>query len=128
MVFGGVFEERIQFNEDTLWKGFPHDYDHAGAHDHLAEIRQFLFDGKINEAITITHSNFLSDPVRQKAYQPFGDLRLHFTGQGEVTEYRRQLDLDSATASTTYRVGGVHFTRDIFASHPDQAIVSAGNR
>ncbi len=123
MVFGGVFDEHIQFNEDTLWKGFPHDYDRAGAHDHLGEIRQLLFDGKINEAISITRSNFLSDPVRQKAYQPFGDLRLHFNGQGDVTDYRRQLDLDSAMASTTYRVGGVHFTRDIFASHPDQAIV-----
>jgi len=123
MVFGGVSDERIQFNEDTLWKGFPHDYDRAGAHDHLAEIRQLLFDGKINEAISVTRSNFLSDPIRQKAYQPFGDLRLHFADQGEVTDYRRQLDLDSATASTTYSVGGVRFTRDVFASHPDRVIV-----
>src|SRR6185437_6087191 len=123
MVFGGVFDERIQFNEDTLWKGFPHDYDRAGAHDHLAEIRKLLFEGNVKEAITITRSNFLSDPVRQKAYQPFGDLRLHFTGQGDVTDYRRQLNLDSAIASTTCRIGGVRFTRDVFASHPDQAIV-----
>src|ERR1700743_3388832 len=43
MVFGGVFDERIQFNEDTLWKGSPHDYDRAGAHDHLVEMRQLLF-------------------------------------------------------------------------------------
>ena len=35
MIFGGVPDERIQFNEDTLWKGFPHDYVRAGAHDHL---------------------------------------------------------------------------------------------
>jgi alpha-L-fucosidase 2 len=34
MVFGGVFDERIQFNEDTLWKGQPHDYVRAGAGDH----------------------------------------------------------------------------------------------
>ena len=31
MIFGGVFDERIQFNEDTLWKGQPHDYVRAGA-------------------------------------------------------------------------------------------------
>lgn len=103
MVFGGVFDERIQFNEDTLWKGFPHDYDRAGAHDHLAEIRQLLFDGKTKEAIDLTRTTFLSDPVRQKAYQPFGDLHLHFVGQGNASDYRRELDLDSATATTTYR-------------------------
>ncbi len=123
MVFGGITDERIQFNEDTLWKGFPHDYDRAGAHDHLAEIRQLLFDGKTKEAIEITRSNFLSNPVRQKAYQPFGDLRLHFTAQGNATDYRRELDLDSATATTTYRLGGVRFQRDVFASYPDRAII-----
>ncbi len=123
MVFGGIVEERIQFNEDTLWKGFPHDYDRAGAHDHLAEIRQLLFDGKTKEAVELTRSNFLSDPVRQKAYQPFGDLRLHFSGEGDATDYRRELDLDSAKAITTYRIGDVRFERDVFASHPDDAII-----
>lgn len=123
MVFGGTSNERIQFNEDTLWKGFPHNYDRAGAHDHLAEIRQLLFDGKNKEAIEITRSNFLSDPIRQKAYQPFGDLRLHFAGQGDVTDYRRELDLDSATAVTTYCSDGVRFEREVFASYPDRAIV-----
>ena len=123
MIFGGVFDERIQFNEDTLWKGFPHDYDRAGAGDHLAEIRQLLFDGKIKEAVEVARTNFLSDPVRQKAYQPFGDLRLHFLGEGNVTNYHRELNLDSATAVTTYRLGDVRFERDVFASYPDQAVV-----
>src|ERR1051326_7929301 len=53
MVFGGIADERIQFNEDTLWKGLPHNYDRAGAHDHLAEIRKLLFDGKTKEAADI---------------------------------------------------------------------------
>ncbi len=123
MVFGGVFDERIQFNEDTLWRGFPHNYDRAGAHDHLAEIRKLLFDGKTNEAVEVTRATFLSNPVRQKAYQPFGDLHLHFDGRGEVTDYRRELDLDSATAATTFRMNGVRFERDVFASHPDRVIV-----
>jgi alpha-L-fucosidase 2 len=123
MVFGGVFDERVQFNEDTLWKGFPHNYDRAGAHDHLSEIRQLLFDGKTKEAVELTRSNFLSDPVRQKAYQPFGNLHLHFNGEGDVTDYRRELDLDSATALATYRANGVRFEREVFASRPDQVIV-----
>lgn len=123
MVFGGIFDDRIQFNEDTLWKGFPHNYDRAGAHDHLGKIQQLLFDGKVTEAAELTRSTFLSDPVRQKAYQPFGDLHLHFDGQGDATDYRRELNLDSATATTIYRIGSVQFERKVFASHPDRAIV-----
>src|SRR5262245_20830456 len=42
MVFGGISEERIQFNEDTLWKGQPHDYVRAGAGEQLPVIRQLL--------------------------------------------------------------------------------------
>jgi alpha-L-fucosidase 2 len=123
MVFGGIPEERLQFNEDTLCKGQPHDYVRAGARDHLAEIRRLLFDGRIKEAEDLTRKTFLSEPVRQKAYQPFGDLHLVFTGQGSVTNYHRELDLDSAIARTTYEAGGVTYQRDVLASFPDQAIV-----
>jgi alpha-L-fucosidase 2 len=46
MVFGGTTNERIQFNEHTLWAGEPRDYSHPGASNHLAAIRQLLFAGK----------------------------------------------------------------------------------
>jgi len=123
MIFGGVPDERIQFNEDTLWKGHPHDYVRAGAHEYLAKIRQLLFDGKIKEAEGIAKTNFLSDPVRQKAYQPFGDLHFHFIGVTNITDYHRELELDSAVARVTYQSGGVTYRREAFASYPDQAIV-----
>ena len=123
MVFGGVPDERIQFNEDTLWKGHPHDYVRTGAQEHLPEIRQLLFAGKTGEAANIVRNDFLSDPIRQKAYQPFGDLHFHFPGSTNITNYRRQLDLDSAVARVTYRAGGVSYQRDAFASYPDQVIV-----
>ena len=67
MVFGGIFDERIQFNEDTLWKGQPHDYVRAGAGEQLTEIRQLLADGKTTNAVALAKVKFLSDPVRQKA-------------------------------------------------------------
>src|SRR5690348_1335996 len=122
MIFGGVPDERIQFNEDTLWKGYPHDYVRAGAHDHLAEIRQLLFKGKPGQAAEVIRQSFLSDPVRQKAYQPFGDLHFHFIGYTNATDYRRELDLDSATVRVTYHADGVSYRRDALASYPDQVI------
>jgi alpha-L-fucosidase 2 len=123
MVFGGTSDERIQFNEDTLWTGKPHDYVREGAGSHRDEIRRLLFESKADEAAALIRKSFLSDPVRQKAYQPFGDLRLHFPGHDTTADYRRELDLDSAIARVTYRVGDVTFRREVFASYSDQVIV-----
>lgn len=122
MVFGGTAEERIQFNEDTLWTGKPHNYVRDGSADIVPQVRQLLADGKIKEAQDLARARMLSDPVRQKAYQPFGDLRLSFAGHEKATNYRRELDLDDAVARTSYEVDGVTFTREVFASYPDNVI------
>jgi alpha-L-fucosidase 2 len=123
MVFGRIVDERIQFNEDTLWKGHPHDYVRDGAGEQLSEIRRLLAEGNTRDATLLARGKFLSDPVRQKAYQPFGDLRIHFIGHDHATDYRRELDLDSAIARTTYRVDEVSYRREAFASYPERAIV-----
>ena len=123
MIFGGTAIERIQFNEDTLWRGKPHDYVRADAGEQLAEIRRLINDGKSDEAGKLAKEKFLSDPVRQMPYQPFGDLRLTFPGHENVMEYRRELDLDTALASVSYKVGDVQFVRSAYASYPNHAIV-----
>jgi alpha-L-fucosidase 2 len=123
MVFGRVEDERIQFNEDTLWTGKPHNYVRAGARDHLEEIRRLLFEGQVKEATPVVRRSFLSDPLRQEAYQPFGDLHIRFPGHAKAVDYRRELDLDSAVARVTYRVGDVIHRREAFASYPDGVIV-----
>ncbi|MBC8874467.1 MAG: glycoside hydrolase family 95 protein [Planctomycetes bacterium] len=122
MVFGGVDVERLQFNDDTLWTGAPRDYSHTGAKDHLPTIRKLLFEGKQREAERLAMEHFMSVPLRQMAYQPCGDLEIEFP-HTTVTDYRRQLDLDAATITISYQTGGATFTREVFASYPDQAIV-----
>ena len=122
MVFGGVPSERIQFNEDTLWMGKPRDYHRPDAYKYLPTIRKLLFEGKQREAERLAMQHFMSVPLRQFPYEPFGDLRLEFPGHDNPTDYRRQLDLETAIATTTYRVGGVAFGREVFASAPDQVI------
>ena len=110
-MFGGTAAERIQFNEDTLWAGGPRDYSHAGAAGSLPEIRRLLFEGKQREAEALAMEKFMSVPLRQVAYQPFGDLLLEFPGHEEVTGYRRELDLDAAVVATQYEHDGVTFVR-----------------
>jgi alpha-L-fucosidase 2 len=123
MIFGGVADETIQFNEDTLWTGQPHEYQHEGAVKYLPEIRRLLAEGKQREAENLAMKEFMSDPIRQMAYQPFGNVRLHFAGHEKAENYRRELDLGSATAKVSYQVEGTKYERVAFASYPDQAIV-----
>src|SRR5262245_56987986 len=123
MIFGDTANERIQFNEDTLWRGKPHDYVRDGALEALPEIRQLIFNGKADEAGKLAKEKAISDPVRQLPYQPCGDLRLTFPGHENVGNYRRELDLDTAIAAVSYDVGEVTFTRTAFASYPDRTII-----
>jgi alpha-L-fucosidase 2 len=123
MLFGGLREERLQFNEDTLWTGRPHEYHHPGAVQFLPTIRRLLSEGKQRQAEQLAMKEFMSVPVRQMAYQPFGDLRLEFPGHEAAGDYRRELDLDAATATVRYRLGEVSYERTAFISHPDQVLV-----
>jgi alpha-L-fucosidase 2 len=96
MIFGGVDTERLQFNENSLWTG--------------------------KEVCT-----YASPDVGM--YQAFGDVRFTLASEkpgedaGTVTDYRRSLDISNAVAGVTYSRNGVHYTREYFASHPDQVIV-----
>jgi len=122
MVFGGVETERIQFNEETLWDGQPQDYSHQGAHEYLGELRQLVFDGKQTQAHALGMEKFMSVPLRQMNYQPFGDLYLSFPGHEGYTDYERGLDLTGSVCYTSYKVEGVRYEREVIASYPRQVI------
>ena len=57
-------------------------------------------------------------------YQDFGDLHVELEGEGEATNYRRELNLSRAVSRVSYKRGGVEFARETFCSHPDQVVVS----
>ncbi|MCD6303640.1 MAG: glycoside hydrolase family 95 protein, partial [Planctomycetes bacterium] len=123
MVFGRVGDEDIQLNEDTFWAGGPYDPSNPEALKALPEARRLIFAGKYRQAHELIGRKMMARPLRQMPYQTAGDLRLKFTAAGEPTRYRRELDLDRAVVRVTYRQGGVTFTREVFASAPDQVIV-----
>jgi len=124
MVFGGVADERIALNESTFWSGAPDpSQDNPAGHEHLAEIRQLLFDGQYRQAVDLISRHLLGRQGNYGTHLPVGDLLLQgLHGPGELRNYRRELALDSAVASTSYSVAGVRFTREVIASHPDQVI------
>ncbi|MCX5662392.1 MAG: glycoside hydrolase family 95 protein [Planctomycetota bacterium] len=123
MVFGHVRSERIQLNEETLWSGGPRDTNNPDALRHLPEVRKLLFTGRPVEAEKLAEAHLLGKPFNVKPYETLGDLFLDFDHAGDAADYRLELDLDRAIARTTYRVGDVLFTREVFASAADQVLV-----
>jgi alpha-L-fucosidase 2 len=123
MVFGGIGKERIQLNEDTVWNGKKRNRVNPEALKALPEVRRLLFAGKSREAETLEDKALMGIPSRQPPYQPVGDLNIEFTGQDNPTDYRRELNLATGIATVTYRVGDATYTREVFSSAPDQAII-----
>jgi alpha-L-fucosidase 2 len=120
MVFGGVQHERIQLNEDTLWSGGPKDWNNPHAQEVLPEVRRAVLDGDYVKADEL--SKQMQGPFNQ-SYMPLGDLHLTFSDSEEYVDYYRDLSLDTALAATRYTANGALFSREIFASYPDQVIV-----
>ena len=123
MVFGGVGNERVQFNEYTFWTGRPHSYVHEGAAEALPEIRQLVAEGKKREAAALVDRTFLAVPKLEAAYQPCGDLFVKLEGVEGHSNYRRELDLSSGVARSEFSSGGVRFFRETFAPYDEPGLV-----
>ena len=128
MVFGNPSLERIQLNEESIWDGEIRDRNNPRAGEAVPRIRELLFAGKVAEAEALALSDMMSIPRRMPCYQTLGDLHLDFTASGltpdtKVDDYRLELNLDTAIARTTFRHAGTTYTREVFSSAPDQAIV-----
>lgn len=123
MIFGGPAEERLQLNEGTLWAGGPYDPVNPEAKEALPQVRQLVNDGKYREAAKLISNKVMAKPLGQMPYQTIGDLLLAFPNATNVESYRRELNLDAAAASASYTSDGVRFTREVFASAPDNIIV-----
>ena len=122
MVRGGIYRDTVSLNEETLWAGEPKDKQNYEAHKYLPEIRSLLNDRKTTEAEKLI-SEHLQSPWCQ-CYQPAGDLILDFNHPQQVSGYRRELNMDSGLVKIIYQTGNVTFTREIFASYPDNVLVT----
>jgi alpha-L-fucosidase 2 len=122
MLFGGTSEEHLQLNEGTLWGGLPHDYANPEAAALLPKLRDLIFSGHADQAEALA-SGVLGTPRSLMPYLAFCDLHLRFPGLEKGEEYQRQLLLDRATATVTFRVGSITYKREAFISYPDNVLV-----
>ena len=123
MVFGGVEQEHIQLNEDTIWNGKKRNRINPEALKALPEVRRLLFAGKPLEAEALEERTMMGIPNRQPPYQPLGDLNLTFAGDDNAVDYRRELNLATGIVRITYRIADATCTREVFSSAPDQVLV-----
>ena len=121
MVYGGTDVEEIQLNEETFWSGSPHSNNSLTAREHLQEVRSLIFEGKEEEAHRVMDKYFIPGPHGMR-FLPLGSVKLQL-GHQNVSNYRRELNLGNALATTSYVSGGVKYERTVFASLADKVII-----
>ncbi len=128
MVYGGVNEELLQLNEETLWSGRPADLNpNPDAPSYLPAVRKALFEGDWKTAQDLC---CLMQGDYTESYLPLADVKLTFANDAAETcgvadgikGYSRRLDLANALSVTEYEIDGVRYTREIFSSAPSQVI------
>ncbi len=131
---GRPTDETITLNEISMWSGSPQETANPVARESLPEIRRLLFAGEYRKAEQLVYQTFVCGGAGSNhgqganapygAYQLFGRLHLKHRGiSPEVTDYVRSLDIDSATAETRFRSGGVLYTRRYYTSFADDVAV-----
>ena len=121
MVYGGCDKDRISLNHDTLWSGKPRRITRSAAKNAYRKSCLLVAEGRYAEAEALLERDFTADWTQ--AYMPLGNLYIECLQTGEIGNYIRQLDLQTAVASVHYTQGGIQFARDYFVSHPDNCIV-----
>ena len=120
LVYGGTDDNIIYLNDITFWTGKPVDRNlDADAHKWIPDIRKALF----NEDYALADSLQLHvQGPNSQHFQPLGTLHIKDLGLGEVSNYHRSLNLDSAIIKDCYLRDGKAIEREYFASNPDKLI------
>lgn len=124
---GGIVREKIVLNEISLWSGGKQDSDNPQASWYLPRIRQLLFEGRNDEAQELMYNTFVCKGEGSAlgnganapygSYQLLGNLYIDYTDKNDQAEaYRRELSLNNAVTSLTYKQGTVNYLRESFTS------------
>lgn len=125
MVYGGIEEETIALNESSMWSGqYDEHQEIPFGKEKLKKLRKLFFDGKIEEGNQIAGEYLRGNGSSFGTHLPVGDMKLAFVyPKGEMSNYRRSLDMNTGISKVNYTIGGVRYARECFASNPDDVIV-----
>lgn len=121
MHYGGIEEDILKLNADTLWSGPPKDGTNPEAKNILPEIRKALFEGRWNEVDTLAQK--MQGPFSE-AFMPLGDLIIkQQVTSPNLQTYTRTLNLSNAISTVEIPTATGGFSREVFVSHPAKALV-----
>lgn len=120
MIYGGVKHEHYQLNEQTLWSGGPRNWNNPGAKKYLALVRAAALKGDYKKADSL--SKHMQGPYTE-SYLPMADLFIDHKQVNDSSQYRRDLNIDSAIAHVQFNDKGKTYYRSAFSSFPDKVIV-----
>lgn len=140
-IMGSVGEERITFNEKTLWRGGPNtskgaDYywnvNKQSAHI-LADIRKAFTEGDEKKATKLTVENFngLADyeysrekPFRFGNFTTAGEFHINSgIDEKQISDYQRILSVDSSLVLVRFKHNNSNYVRKYFVSYPDNIML-----
>ena len=120
LVYGNPDQDILYLNDITFWTGKPVNLNEGGdAYKYIPLIRQELFKENYKEADILQH---LVQGHNSENYQPLSTLKINDYAKGSVSNYYRELDIDSAITKVRYTRGDVTFNREYLASNPDKLI------
>lgn len=126
MIFGGVKDEKLQLNEETVWAGEPGNNLPRGFKEILPEVRKLIFEGKYKQAEDLTMTCVPRHAPEWNnygmPYQTVGNLNINFHHEALAIDYYRELDIQNAKSSVKYSIDGVRYSREYFATAPGQVI------
>ena len=99
MVYGRPAEELIHLNEETLWSGGPVNLNpNPESPQYLAPLRKAFDENnyELAEQLSMKMQGYFTE-----SYSPLGDLLIHQKFEGEVSNYYRDLNLESAISTNT---------------------------
>jgi alpha-L-fucosidase 2 len=122
-------DEHLQLNESSLWQGSRSNRLNPCAHESVPQIRKLLLDShgldgaRISEAEKLAQNCMIGIPPAMPGYSTLGDLYLRSSNKGAITDYRRELDLETGIVRISNAINGARYIREVFASVPDEVIV-----
>ncbi len=127
MIYGGDKEEKISLNHDEIWSGTPNcnyfswEGQPKDRSEYFFKARELALEGKKYEAQELLQDNFHGH--WSQAYLPLGDIDIDFLLNGKVTGFRRELNMQNAVSSVSYKIGDIKIEREYIASFPKNAII-----
>jgi len=122
MVFGSVAEEKLQLNEESLWAGKPFDVYPENYSENLKILQHMVLEGHLAEADSFGRHYLTKSPTSYRSYQPLGHLLIKMDHSSEISDYRRELDLQRGIVTIDYRSGDRQFRREILISALDDVL------